>query len=70
MSTVTEKGSWIQCTECGKIYYIDREVPIDKMYITCVCPRCDHTRGLNLGDDVTDKYLYADVNIDERYYQY
>ena len=70
MSAEKEKETWVQCTECGKVYSIYRSIPIERMYVACFCPRCEHTKGLNLGDSVEDKYLYMDINMDERYYKY
>ena len=68
----TEKsGTWIQCRACGKIYQVDDCVPIDKLYITSFCPRCeDYSKGLNCGDSKDDVYLFYDCTKDRRYYQY
>ena len=65
-----EKGTWIQCANCGKVYHIAQNVPIDEMYVTSYCPGCEHKRGLNLGDNKDDIGLYIDVNMDPRYYEY
>lgn len=70
MVTSKEKETWIQCTNCGKIYCIEKFVPIDKLYVASVCPRCGCEKGLNCGDDEGDIYLYANINVDPRYYQY
>lgn len=64
-------GTYIQCQTCGKIHYVDIDVSIDKLYITSFCPRCDeYTKGLNCGDSKDDIWLYANVSVDPRYYQY
>lgn len=65
-----DKGIWVQCTQCGEIYYLDESVPIDRLYVTSICPRCGHDRGLNCGDKEEDIYFYADIVLDGRYYQY
>ena len=66
-----KSGTWIQCQTCGKVYHIEEDVPIDKIYITSFCPRCDeYTKGLNCGDSKDDLYLYMNENCDPRYYQY
>ena len=66
-----KRGAWIQCQTCGKLYYIDDNVPIDKLYVTSFCPRCDeYTKGLNCGESKDDVYLFYDCTKDERYYQY
>ena len=66
-----DKGCWIQCQQCGDIYWIEEEVPIDKLYVASVCPRCgDYGNGLNCGDNKDDLYLYMNENLDPRYYMY
>ena len=70
MSAKKERGTWIQCANCGKIYHIEQEVSIDRTYVPAYCPRCEHEVGLNLGDNKDDLYLYMDVNVDQRYYEY
>lgn len=65
-----DKGCWIQCSQCGHIYWIEEDVPIDKLYVTSVCPRCDNNVGLNCGDDENDIYVYMNENLDPRYYKY
>lgn len=67
---IAEQGCWIQCQHCGNIYHIDRNVPIDKLYVTSVCPRCGETKGLNCGNNKDDVYLFENINIDPRYYEY
>ena len=63
--------TWIQCQSCGNVYSTDQYVPIDKLYITSYCPRCDDcTTGLNCGDSKDDLYLFYDCTNDPRYYQY
>lgn len=71
MDTVKEQGTWIQCQQCGEIYFIQESVPIDKLYVASFCPRCDeYTKGLNCGDSIEDIYLFVNTNVDPRYYQY
>lgn len=65
-----KEGTWIQCQECGHIYWIDREVPVDILYIASYCPRCDGTKGLNCGNDADEIYLYMNENMDPRFYEY
>ena len=65
-----DKGTWIQCSQCGQVYWIEEEVPIDKLYITSYCPRCDGIRGLNCGSDKNNIYLYYDNTKDPRWYYY
>ena len=63
-------GTWIQCQNCGKIYHIAHDVPIDKLYVASECPRCGNYKGLNCGTNPDDFYLYANLNLDGRYYKY
>lgn len=65
------QGCWLQCTQCGEIYFVDQKVPIDKLYVTSVCARgCGCEQALNLGDDESEIYYYYNSNLDERFYQY
>ena len=66
-----DKGCWIQCTNCGAIYWIEEEVSIDKLYVASYCPKCgEYGNGLNCGDKEEDIIIYADPVLDKRYYQY
>ena len=62
------KGNWIQCQQCGHIYHIEQSVPVDQLYVKSLCPKCDHDKGLNCGDDEDSIYRYSDPVLDERYY--
>lgn len=70
MVTSKGKGCWVQCTQCGKIYHIEASVPIDKLYVTAVCPKCDNYKAINCGDKEEDVYAYYNPCLDERFYQY
>jgi hypothetical protein len=71
MVTAGTKGTWIQCQDCGEIFFIKEIIPIDKLYITSFCPICDdYVKGLNCGYDKSDIYLYMNENVDPRFYQY
>lgn len=71
MNAVRKRGTWIQCQNCGEIYHIKESVPIDKIYVACVCPRCDeYNKGLNCGSDRNDIYLYMNETFDPRQYNY
>jgi ribosomal protein L33 len=64
-----ESGSYIQCCECGHIYWIDKEISIDKIYIKSYCSKCNKiTKGLNCGEKEEDIYMYYDCVKDSRYY--
>jgi predicted RNA-binding Zn-ribbon protein involved in translation (DUF1610 family) len=68
--TSKEKGTWIQCTQCGKIYHIKEAVPIDKLYTDAECPKCGNLKAINCGDKEEDIILYCDSYLDERFYRY
>ena len=70
MVTDKEKGCWVQCTSCGLIYHIKANIPIDRVYIECHCPKCDSHRALNCGDKEEDIYVYYDPTLDARQYRY
>lgn len=70
MDAARNQGVWVQCTQCGKVYFIQESVPIDKLYITSVCSRCGNQKGLNCGDNKEDVYIYYDPTLDERFYKY
>ena len=70
MSTA-KQGCWLQCAQCGKIYFVEQKVPIDKLYVVSVCAGgCECERALNLGDDESQIYTYYDPVLDERFYKY
>lgn len=70
MVTGKGKGCWVQCTTCGEIYHIEDTVPIDKLYVATICPKCDNYRAINCGDKEEDVAIYYDPFLDERFYQY
>lgn len=70
MVTGKGKGCWVQCTLCGKIYHIEEAVPIDKLYVAAICPKCDNYKAINCGEKEEDVVLYYDPYLDERYFEY
>lgn len=70
MVVASKNVTWVQCTSCGEIYFIEETVPIDKLYITSKCSRCDNDRAINCGDNQDDITLYCDPYLDVRYFQY
>ena len=71
MSGTKDRGTFIQCQQCGHIYHIKENVPVDKLYVACICPKCDeYGQGLNCGSDESDIYLYMNENVDPRFYRY
>lgn len=68
MVTASPKGTWVQCTLCGNIHFIEETVPIDKLYIAAICTKCNNDRAINCGDKKEDVVLYYDPYLDGRYY--
>lgn len=66
----SEDRTYLQCTNCGKIYQVECNISIEKTYVDNFCPYCDHTRALNCGNDEADLYIYSDITLDKRYYIY
>lgn len=66
----SKQGCWLQCVSCGKIHFIAKSMPIEKLYITAACPQCGNNKAINCGDKEDNIVLYADPYLDERYYKY
>ena len=69
MST-SKKKTWVQCASCGKIYQIPHSVDVEQLYIAAYCQECESRIAINLGDDISDIYLYMNPNLDERFFDY
>lgn len=68
MDLKKKKCCHIQCQICGIIYTVQRNIPIEKMYVKVNCPNCGIVTGLNLGDNEDDVYVYYDNTKDPRFY--
>lgn len=68
----TSDKQFFQCLKCGKIHKEKIKFNIESdLYIQLECPHCrDETTQLWVGDDEQDRYIYYDLNMDERYYKY
>ena len=42
----------------------------DDMYANWICNECGHSRLVYLCDNIDEIYIYSDVVLDERYYNY
>ena len=62
--------TYLQCTNCGRIYSVEKEIELSKIYINSYCPHCEHERALNLGDDENDIYELYDNTLDSRFFIY
>ena len=64
-----EDVTYLQCQCCGHIVQVNKRISIDEFYINGYCNNCEEEYSmLNLGDDLLDRYLYCNPNLDERYY--
>lgn len=65
-----KERTWIQCTNCGHIYIVDRKISINMAIIRSSCPRCKWGRGYNCGHNELDIAELYDPYLDERYFDY
>lgn len=65
-----ESCSYIQCLNCGKIYTMERKIPISVSIVKSECPWCQHGRGLHCGYNEMDVMELKDPYLDERYFIY
>ena len=72
MGTLICNEAFYQCTECGHIHraQVDKVIDLENdLHYATYCPRCKKVKKhLWAGEDESDKYLYMDINLDERYY--
>jgi hypothetical protein len=67
--TNLNKKTYIQCTQCGCVHYVNKYIPFKVDYLKSFCRNCEKTTVcLNLGQDDDDKYIYMDINLDSRYF--
>ena len=62
--------TFVQCQNCGNIFLVDQEVSIDDFIVNAQCQKCGNKKAINCGNNREDVWLYANVNVDERYYIY
>ena len=63
--------NYYQCTKCGAIVSLSEKFELeDDMYANCVCDKCGNLRLLYLCDNIDDIYIYSDVILDKRYFEY
>lgn len=65
---------FVQCQVCGKVHQVkskDASISDDDLYTEPIwCSRCrDGTKHILIGDQ-TDTYIYANNNLDERFFIY
>lgn len=67
-----EDSAYVQCTDCGNIFRVERKLKTDALYVEEYCPYCGHVHMvLNVGSgDVLEKYLFYDPVLDDRFFIY
>ena len=72
MGLLQEVQSNYQCVNCGHIHHVQADNVIDlgdDLYYATYCPECrDVVKHLWVGDNEVDKYMYMDIDLDQRYY--
>ena len=62
--------SYIQCLSCGKIYVMERKIPISTSIVKSECPQCKNIKGLHCGYNEMDVMELKDPYLDGRYFNY
>jgi predicted RNA-binding Zn-ribbon protein involved in translation (DUF1610 family) len=67
-----EDSAYVQCTDCGNIFLIEKRINVETLYIEEYCPYCGHVHMvLNVGNgDILDKYLFYSSVLDDRFFIY
>ena len=65
-----QEGNYVQCQNCGHIYYTSDSFSIEEFVVKSRCPICKNDKGINCGKRKEDVYIYANINISPRYYLY
>lgn len=72
MDTLGHETRNYQCIKCGKIHNVETKKTYDlgdDIYYATYCSTCRGvTKHLDVGEDKSDVYLWADPVLDERYY--
>ena len=68
MDTKEREKTWLQCTNCGCLYIIERKISIERSIVNSYCERCGYNKALNCGHNEDDVMILRDYFLDERYY--
>lgn len=63
-----ENKIFVQCQNCGRVFYIDKNVSVEELFVKAVCPQCGEQKALNCGNSIEDIYEFMNINLDIRYY--
>lgn len=66
---------WVQCSRCGSLHRVrsrDASISDDCLYTEPIfCEYCKvSTKHLLIGEAPEDVYLYGDITLDKRFYNY
>lgn len=69
---VMRRKQQYQCTVCGSLQWSKEPFDIeDDLFTKMKCKHCGkETNHLWVGENLEDKYLYGDITLDSRYYNY
>ena len=67
-----ERDEYLQCCHCGHIHKQQVQCNNDDLYIDGIeCDKCrQEVKHLRCGEDPSEVYMYYDVVLDERFYNY
>lgn len=72
MDTLGHETRNYQCIKCGEIHNVNTNKVFDlgdDIYYATYCPHCKEVvKHLDVGEDVSEVYYWADPVLDERYY--
>ena len=72
MNTLGHETRDYQCINCGEIHSVNKNKVFDlgdDVYYATYCPVCRGVeKHLDLGDDKSERYHWADPVLDKRYY--
>lgn len=72
MERLNSNEALYQCSECGHIHraHIGKVIDLDNdLYYATYCQKCKKIeKHLWVGEDESEKYIYMDMILDERYY--
>ena len=72
MERLSSNEALYQCSECGHIHRarVDKVIDLDdNLYYATYCQKCKTIeKHLWVGEDESEKYIYMDIILDEKFY--
>ena len=65
-----QDGNYVQCHNCGRVYYTKDSFSEEDFIVESKCPTCQDTKGINCGKNKEDIYLFYDNTKDPIFYLY